>query len=70
MRSETPQCSSLLAALHKVRTGKASLTTLKGVINVTVANKIYNIRGLDIVLEVEYLSNGWVKKDGVNANLV
>ena len=32
--------------------------------------KIDNIRGLDVVFEVEYLLNSWVKKDGVNANLV
>ena len=30
---------------------------------------MYNIRGPDVVFEVEYLPNGWVKKDGVNANL-
>ena len=39
----------------------------KGV-NVRVANK--NNRGLYAVFEVEYLWSGWVKKDGVNANLV
>ena len=32
--------------------------------------KIFNIRGPDVVFEAEYLWNGWVKKDGVNANLV
>ena len=37
---------------------------------VKVANKNYNIRGPDVVFEVEYLWNGWVKKDGVNVNLV
>ena len=39
-------------------------------INVRVANKIYNIRGDLVAFEVEYLWNGWVKKDWVNANLV
>ena len=42
-------------------------------INVRVANKISkicNIIGQNVVLKVEYLWNGWVKKDGVNANLV
>ena len=39
-------------------------------INVRVANKNYNIRGLYIVFEVEYLWNDLVKKNGVNANLV
>ena len=37
---------------------------------IRVANKNYNIRGPDVVFEVEYLWNGWVKKDGINANLV
>ena len=32
--------------------------------------KIYNIRGPDVVFEVEYLWNGWIKMNGVNANLV
>ena len=32
--------------------------------------KIYNIRDTDVVFEVEYLENGWVKKVEVNANLV
>ena len=32
--------------------------------------KIYNIKGTDVVLEVEYLWNGWVKKDEVNATFV
>ena len=32
--------------------------------------KTYNIRGPDVVFEVEYLWNDSVKKDGVNANLV
>ena len=32
--------------------------------------KIYNISVTDIAFEVEYLCNGWVKKDGVNTNLV
>ena len=37
-----------------------------------VANKkkIYNNRVTDDVFEVEYLCDEWVKKDGVNANLV
>ena len=35
---------------------------------VRVTNKNYNIRGPDVVSEVEYLCK--VKKDGVNANLV
>ena len=32
----------------------------------------YNIlhKGPDVTFEVEYLWNGWVKKDGVNANQV
>ena len=32
--------------------------------------KIYNVKGADIMFEVKYLWNGWVRKDGVNANLV
>ena len=32
--------------------------------------KINNTRGTDVVFEAEYLCNGWVKNDGVNANLV
>ena len=39
--------------------------------NVRVAKKIikiFNIRGPDVMFEVEYLWNGWVKKNGVNAN--
>ena len=33
--------------------------------------KIYNIGvTTDVVFEVEYLCNGWVKNNGVNANLV
>ena len=32
--------------------------------------RIYNIRVNDVVFEVECLCNEWVKKDGVNANLV
>ena len=28
------------------------------------------LKGPDVVFEVEYLWNGWVKKDGVNANPV
>ena len=28
------------------------------------------IRGSDVVFEVEYLLNGWVKKNEVNANLI
>ena len=32
--------------------------------------KVYNVRATDVVFEVDYLCNGWVKKDGVNANLV
>ena len=39
-------------------------------INFRVSNKNYNIRVPYTVFEVEYLWNGWVKKDGVNANLV
>ena len=41
-------------------------------INHMVANKkkIYNIRVTDDMFEVEYLCDEWVKKDGVNANLV
>ena len=46
----------------------ASLTTLKlstsGLPKKII--KIYNIRGLDVVFEVEYFWNGWVKKNGVN----
>ena len=38
--------------------------------NVRVANKNYNIRGPHVMFEVEYLWNGWVKKDGVNVNVV
>ena len=56
MRSETTQCSSLIAALLKVRTG--------------MVLQNYNIRGTYVVFKVNYLLNGWVKKDGVNANLV
>ena len=37
-------------------------------INVRVAGKNYNIGGPYVVFKVEYLWNGWVKKDGVNAN--
>ena len=29
--------------------------------------KIYNIRVIDVVFEVEYRCNEWVKKDGVSA---
>ena len=29
-----------------------------------------NISFTDVVFEVKYLRNGWVKTDGVNANLV
>ena len=32
--------------------------------------KIYNIRVTDVVCEVKYFWNGWVKKNGVNTNLV
>ena len=32
--------------------------------------KICNIRVTDVVFEAEYLCNGWVKKNGVNANVV
>ena len=32
--------------------------------------KIYNIRDPDVVFVIEDLCNGWVKKDGVNANVV
>ena len=32
--------------------------------------KIYNIRAPDVVFEIEYLWNGSVKKDVVNANPV
>ena len=42
-------------------------------INDKIANyimKIYNIRVTDVVFGVEYLQNGWFKKDGVSANLV
>ena len=42
-------------------------------INHMVANKkkkIYSNRVTDDVFEVEYLCDEWVKKDGVNANLV
>ena len=42
-------------------------------INVRVAkkiNKIYSIRGPNVVFEVKYLCSGWVKMDRVNANLV
>ena len=28
------------------------------------------VRVTDVVFEVEYLCNGWVKQDGVNANLL
>ena len=41
-------------------------------INDRIANKslqIYNNRVTDVVFEVEYFCKGWVKKDGVNANL-
>ena len=38
--------------------------------NVRVANKNYNFRVLFVVVEVEYLWNGWIKMDRVNANLV
>ena len=55
-------CSKLIAALLKVGTGKASLTTLRLLtsglpIKIT---KIDNIRSPDVVFEVEYLWNGWV----------
>ena len=50
----------------KIRTGMASLKT----INVMVANKIYNIKSPDVVFEVKYCWNDWVKKNGVRANLV
>ena len=39
--------------------------------NVRVAKKIikiFNIRGPDVMFEVEYPWNGWVKKNGVYAN--
>ena len=39
-------------------------------INVKVVNKSYNIGGPYVMSEVEYLWNGSVKKNGVNANLV
>ena len=32
--------------------------------------KIYNVRVTDVVFEVEYLCNGWLKNNTVNANLV
>ena len=35
-----------------------------------MSNKDYNIKAPYVVFEVEYLWNGWVKKDGVNVNLV
>ena len=31
--------------------------------------KIFNIIDPDVVFKAEYLWNGWIKKDGVNANL-
>ena len=39
-------------------------------INVRATNKNYNISGHYVVFEVEYLWNGWVKKNGVNVNFV
>ena len=32
--------------------------------------QLYSIRDPNVMLEVEYPWNGWVKKNGVNANLV
>ena len=58
-----------MAALLYVRTGMALPMTLKA-INVKAANQNSNIRGPYVVFEVKYLWSGWVKKDGVNANLV
>ena len=31
---------------------------------------IYSVRGPDVVFVVESIWNDWVKKDGINANLV
>ena len=31
---------------------------------------IYDIKGPDVVFKIEYLWNGWIKKDGVNAKVV
>ena len=42
-------------------------------INDRIATKnmeIYSVRVTDVVFEGEYLSNEWVKKDRINANLV
>ena len=58
------QCSSLIAALLQVRTEKASLKTLRlstSGLPIKII-KIYNIRGPDVMFEVEYLWNGWVKE--------
>ena len=38
--------------------------------NVKVANKNSSKGGPYVVFEVEYIWNGWVKKDRVNANLI
>ena len=39
-------------------------------INVRVANENYKSRNPCDVFKVEHLWNDWVKKDGVNANLI
>ena len=57
-------------ALGKTSNGVANNAK---VINNRVATKIikiYNIKGPDVVSEVEYIWNGSAKKDEVNANLI
>ena len=64
------QCCSLIVALGLNWEGVSKTLML---INDRVAHKnikMYNIGVTDVVFKVEYLCNGWVKKDGVNANLV
>ena len=54
-------------ALSKNWDGVANDAT---VINISVANKNYNIRDLYVTFKVEYLWNGLVKIDGVDAHVV
>ena len=57
---------NLIAALPYIRTKISSpiLSTLGFPINIMIGRPLY------VKPEVEYLWNGWVKNDGVNANLI
>ena len=49
---------------------KATEESWKTASKINEAKLSIKSRGTFVVLEVEYLRNGWVKKDGVNTNLI